>query len=88
MTGLSTTGKGRFSLSQRVVVVALVSVSPVGSGGRRHLLVSTGGQSPAPTTSQATFNLGVGLEDLVADQLNLPAHLVLVWSIAHSLTKA
>jgi hypothetical protein len=87
--GPGTTGKGLFSLSQRVVVVALLSVAG-GANGRRRLLVASSsiGGPAAPATGSATVDFGVGLEGLLADRLGLPADRVSVWSIALSLTPA
>ena len=83
--GQSATGKGLFTLSQRVVVVALISVAAPNGGSRRRLLAVS---STAPATSSATINFDVGIEDLVAEQLNLPADHVSTWSITLKLTPA
>ena len=82
-----TAGKGRFALSQRVVVVALVHL--VAGGVRRRGLLSaatTLNDRSAPATGSAAVEFGVGLGEALAAQLGLPADHMSTWAIGLALT--
>ena len=81
------TSKGRFALSQRVVVVALVHF--VAGGVRRRGLLSaatTLDDRSAPATGSAAVEFGVGLGEALAAQLGLQADHVSTWVVGLALT--
>jgi hypothetical protein len=74
-------GRLRFSLTQRVIVVALVHF--VAGGVRRREIVSSGSGAGAGV---AAVEFGVGLADSLAAQLGLPANYVSTWQIGLALS--
>jgi hypothetical protein len=72
-------GRLRFSLTQRVVIVALVHF--VAGGSRRREIVSSGSGAGV-----AAVEFGVGLADSLAAQLDLPADHVSMWQIGLALS--
>ncbi len=72
-------GRLRFSLTQRIVVVALVHF--VAGGVRRREMVSSGSGA-----SVAAVEFGVGLADSLAAQLGLPADHVSLWQVGLALS--
>jgi len=85
--GSDAAGRARFSLSQRIVVAALINAVPADSAARRSVLLAATTHSAA-AASAAIIEFGVSVGEMVATQRGLPADRASVWRIGLRLSDA